>query len=328
MENNFVNQKALELAVKEIEKRFGKETFSQNESFSKLDVIKTGSLLLDNAIGVGGFPKGRIVEIYGNESSGKTTIALQAVKECIKANGNVAYIDAENSLDAKYLKSLDIDPNKVLIANPEYGEQAFAIIDALVKTNMVDLIIVDSVAALVPKSDMEASMEDQSMGTHARLMSRGLKVIQSSIAKSNTCVVFINQVREKIGVMFGNNEITTGGRALKFFSSLRLDVRRSELLKSGNDVIGIKSKVTITKNKVAIPFKTCFVDIFFNKGFNPIKEIVDFAIEYEIVQKSGSWYYFEDKKLSQGRNNLDSYLNENQDLYTKIKDLVLKKIES
>ena len=287
MVTNMSQEKALELAIKEIEKKFGKETFSQCSN-SEIEVIKTGSLVLDNTIGIGGFPKGRIIEIFGNESSGKSTIALQAVKECINNNGNVAYIDAENSLDNSYLKSLGIDTDKLLIANPEYGEQAFTIIDALAKTNMMDLIVIDSVAALVPKSDMDSSIEDQSMGTHARMMSKGLKMIQSSNYKSNTCVIFINQIREKIGVMFGNNETTTGGRALKFFSSLRLDVKRSELIKYGNSVIGIKSKITVVKNKVSIPFKSCFVDIFFNKGFDYKKEIIDFAIQYDIINKSGS----------------------------------------
>lgn len=325
--NTMTEQKALELAIKEIEKKFGKDTFSQTENFNN-EVIKTGSFLLDNAIGVGGLPKGKIIEIYGNESSGKTTIALQCVKESISSGGSVAYIDAECSIDSKYLTSLGIDPSKLLIATPEYGEQAFSIIDALIKTNMVDLIVVDSVAALVPKVDVESSMEDQSMGTHARMMSKGLKIIQTSLSKSKTTIIFINQVREKIGVMFGNNETTTGGRALKFFSCIRLDVRRSELIKSGSDVIGIKSKITVTKNKVAPPFKVCFVDIFFNKGFDPTKEIIDFAIEYEIIKKSGSWFYYNETKLSQGRNNLDLYLKENQELYQEIKSLILEKIEN
>ena len=326
MVTNMSQEKALELAIKEIEKKFGKETFSQCSN-SEIEVIKTGSLVLDNTIGIGGFPKGRIIEIFGNESSGKSTIALQAVKECINNNGNVAYIDAENSLDNNYLKSLGIDTDKLLIANPEYGEQAFTIVDALAKTNMMDLIVIDSVAALVPKSDMDSSIEDQSMGTHARMMSKGLKMIQSSIYKSNTCVIFINQIREKIGVMFGNNETTTGGRALKFFSSLRLDVKRSELIKYGNSVIGIKSKITVVKNKVSIPFKSCFVDIFFNKGFDYKKEIIDFAIQYDIINKSGSWFYYKDTKLAQGKTNLENFLNSNTELYEEIKSLVLNRIE-
>ncbi|MCF0217994.1 MAG: recombinase RecA [Malacoplasma sp.] len=323
--NDTMNERELSLALKEIEKKFGKQTFNQTESFSN-EVISTGSILLDKATGVNGFPKGKIIEIYGNESSGKSTIALQVVRECINNNGNVAYIDLENSLDKKYLDSLGIDASKVLIANPEYGEQAFSIIEALLKTEMIDLIVVDSVAAMVPKSDMDASIEDQSMGTHARLMSKGLKIIQPAIAKSNTCVIFINQIREKIGVVFGNNEITTGGRALKFFSCLRLDVRRSELLKNGNDIIGIKSKIVITKNKVGIPFKSCFVDIFFNQGFNPFKEIIDFAIQYDIIQKSGSWFYYDKQKIGQGRNNLENYLANNNELFETIKSLVLQKI--
>lgn len=323
--NSTNQEKILNEALKEMEKKFGKQTFNNVDNFN-IETISTGSLMLDKAIGINGLPRGRIIEIYGNESSGKTTVALQVVKECLKNNGNVAYIDAENSLDANYVQSLGIDPKKVLIANPEYGEQAFSIIDALIKTNMIDLIIIDSVAALVPKIELDGDMNDQVVGAQARMMSKGLRMIQTSIAKSKTVVIFINQVREKVGVIFGNNEITTGGRALKFFSSLRMEIKRSELLKSGNDIIGIKSKITMTKNKLAPPFKSCYIDIFFGKGFDPLKEIIDFAIEFEIIDKNGSWYSYKDKKICQGRNQLDKYFQENCSEYDEIKAKVIEKL--
>lgn len=323
---NLMNDdKILNEAIKEIEKKFGKQTFHKVENFY-VDTINSGSIILNNAIGINGFPRGRIVEIYGNESSGKTTIALQAIKACLDENLNVAYIDVENALDAKYLSCLGIDPDKLLVANPEYGEQAFAIIDALIKTNMMDLIVVDSVAALTPKIELESDVCDQQMGAHARLMSKGLRMIQATIAKSKTCVIFINQVREKVGVVFGNNEITTGGRALKFFSSLRMEVKRSELLKSGIDIIGIKSKVSITKNKLAPPYKTCFIDIYFGKGFDKTKEIIEYAIEKEIILKNGSWYFFNDTKICQGKNQLENYLKEHVELFDEIKKKLLEKI--
>lgn len=319
-ENKLLNE-----ALKEIELKFGKNTFNSIGDFN-LETISSGSYFLDKATGINGFPKGRIVEIYGNESSGKTTIALQVIKSCLNNNGSVAYIDAENSLDSKYIKNLGIDTSKLLVANPEYGEQAFSILNALIKTNMIDLIVVDSVAALVPKSEIEATIEDQNVGAHARLMSKGLRMIQTSIAKSKACVIFINQVREKVGIHFGNNEITTGGRALKFFSSMRLEVKRSELIKNSNDVIGIKSKVTFTKNKLAPPFKYCFIDIFFGKGFDINKEIIDHAIEKEIILKKGAWYFYKDEKICQGRNQLDKYLNDNQSVFDEIKEVIISNI--
>lgn len=322
---NINYEKYFDQALKEIEKKFGKETFNKINNFN-VEVFSSGSLVLDKTSGINGFPRGRIIEIYGNESSGKTTIALQAVKSCLDNNGNVAYIDAENALDANYIQQLGIDPSKLLVANPEYGEQAFSIIDALIKTNMIDLIVVDSVAALVPKSELQGDVSDQMMGGHARLMSKGLRMIQSTIAKSKTSVIFINQVREKVGIMFGNNEITTGGKALKFFSSLRLEVKRSELLKSGNEIVGIKSKITFTKNKLAPPFKSCFVDIYFGRGFDFKKEIIDFAIEYEIITKNGTWYSYKDEKIGQGKNQLESYLLNHNEIFEEIKNKVIEKI--
>lgn len=322
--NNIDENKLFDEALKDIEKKFGKNTFNNIENFN-VQTFSSGSISLDKIIG-GGFPRGRIIEIYGNESSGKTTIALQAIKSCLNINGHVAYIDAENSLDSNYIESLGIDLNKMLISNPDNGEQAFSIIDALIKTNLIDLIVVDSVAALVPKSELDLDIDNHVVGAHARLMSKGLRMIQSTIAKSKTCVIFINQVREKVGVLFGNNEITTGGRALKFFSSLRLDVKRSELLKSGNDVIGIKSKVTVTKNKISSPFKSCYIDIFFGRGFDIKKEIIDFAIEYEIIKRNGSWYSFKDIKIAQGRSQLDNYIENNSNEYDEIKNEVMQRI--
>ncbi len=327
MINNINENKILDNALKEIEKKFGKETFNKIDNFN-VETIESGSYVLNSALGINGFPRGRIIEIYGNESSGKTTIALQAIKACLNNNGNVAYIDAENALDAKYIENIGIDPNKLLVANPEYGEQAFSIVDALIKTNMIDLIVVDSVAALTPKSEIEGDVNDQTMGSHARLMSKGLRMIQSTIAKSKTSVIFINQVREKVGVLFGNNEVTTGGRALKFFSSIRLEVKRSELLKNGTEIVGIKSKIIVTKNKLAPPFKTCFIDIFFGKGFDSKKEIIDFAIEYEIIDKNGSWYFIDGKKICQGKNQLEAYFDSNIEEFENIKKRVLDKIEA
>lgn len=318
--------KIFDEAIKEIDKKYGKGTIT-NGQLENVDVISSGSISLDNTLGIKGFPKGRIVEIFGNESSGKTTIALQAAAQCLNQGGKVAYIDAENALDINYLIGIGIDPEKLLIAHPESGEQAFNIIDALIKTKVIDLIVVDSVAALIPESELKGEVGDQNIGAHARLMSKGLRMIQNSISRSNVCVIFINQLREKVGIMFGNPEVTTGGRALKFFSSIRLDVRKSELLKNGNDAIGIKTKVTVVKNKLAPPLKHCFIDIFFGKGYDYKNEIINFAIDYEVITKSGSWYYFDNNKICQGRTTLDVELNNNTDLYNQIKDIVLSKIQ-
>lgn len=312
--------------IKEIEKKYGKGSLKMmSDDLKDVDVIPTGSIHLDNALGINGLPKGRIVEIYGNESSGKTTVALQVAAECQKNNGRVAYIDAENALDYKYIKNIGINLDDLIIANPEHGEQAFSIVDALIKTNLIDLIIIDSVAALIPQSELNANIEDQNIGLHARLMSKGLRMIQGVIAKSNVCVIFINQLREKVGVMFGNPEVTTGGRALKFYSSIRIEVKKNELLKSGNDIEGIKSKITIVKNKLAAPLKTCYIDIFFGKGFDYKNDIINFAIEYEIIKRSGSWFFYNEKKLGQGRSQLALFLNDNEIIFSEIKKNVLDK---
>lgn len=312
--------------IKEIEKKYGKGSLKMmSDDLKDIDVISTGSIHLDNALGINGLPKGRIIEIYGNESSGKTTVALQVVAECQKSNGRVAYIDAENALDYKYIKNIGINLDELIVATPEHGEQAFSIIDALIKTNFIDLIVVDSVAALIPQSELNANIGDQNIGLHARLMSKGLRMIQGAISKSNVCVIFINQLREKVGVMFGNPEVTTGGRALKFYSSIRMEVKKNELLKNGSDIEGIKSKITIVKNKLSPPMKTCFIDIFFGKGFDYNNDIINFAIEYEIIKKSGSWFFYNDKKLGQGRAQLILFLNENEIIFNEIKNNVLDK---
>ena len=324
-ENNLI----LDDAMKKIENKFGKGVIKHSNDFLewKDNVISTGSINLDNALSVGGFPKGRIIEIYGNESSGKTTIALQTVCECQKAGGRVAYIDAENALDINYIKKIGVNTDELLLAQPESGEQAFTIIDSLIKTDQIDLIVVDSVAALIPQSELDGEVFEQNIGAHARLMSKGLRMVQNSISKHNVCVIFINQLREKVGVMFGNPEITTGGRALKFFSTIRLEVKKSELIKEGNEPIGIKSKVTVVKNKIGVPLRNCFIDIFFGKGFDYRNELTNFAIGYNIIKKNGSWFYYNDEKLGQGRAQVDELLKNNNELFEKIKEDTLGQVK-
>ncbi len=318
----------LDDAMKKIENKFGKGVIRHTNDFLewKDNVISTGSINLDNALSIGGFPKGRIIEIYGNESSGKTTIAMQTVAECQRAGGRVAYIDAENAIDINYVKKIGVDVDSLLLAQPESGEQAFTIIDSLIKTDQIDLIVVDSVAALIPQSELDGEVFEQNIGAHARLMSKGLRMVQNSISKHNVCVIFINQLREKVGVMFGNPEITTGGRALKFFSTIRLEVKKAELLKEGNEPIGIKSKVTVVKNKVGVPLKVTYIDIFFGKGFDYRNELTNFAIAYNIIKKNGSWFYFNEEKLGQGRAQLDEYLELHSNIYEEIKTQTLNMV--
>ncbi|WP_156933125.1 recombinase RecA [[Mycoplasma] testudinis] len=321
------DDKIYEQAVAEIQKRYGKESlnFFNSNAENKFPAISTGSLKLDKVLGIGGLPQGRIIEIYGNESSGKTTLALQTIAQCQKSGGKAAYIDAEHALDPSYAKNLGIDLQTLLVAHPQHGEQAFSVIEALVKTNMIDLIVVDSVAALVPKAELEGTMEDQVVGLHARMMSKGLRRLQSFMANSNTCIVFINQIREKIGIMFGNPETTPGGRALLFYSSVRLEVRRSELLRDENQHVGIKSKVTVVKNKVAPPLGVAYIEIYFNKGVNYRAEIIDFAVQYGIIEKAGSWYSFNSNKLCQGRENLLKLIENDNTLFSEIETLTLTK---
>ncbi len=312
--------KNLQEAIDIMDTRFGKGTLCYgNLSKEPNDVIKTGSVALDRALGVGGIPKGRIIEIFGNESSGKTTIALQIIAECQKAKGKAAFIDAEHALDLNYTNNLGVNVDQLLIAKPDSGEQVFDLLEAIANTNKIDLIVVDSVAALTPAAELSGSISDQSMGAHARLMSKGLRKLQGVISKTNTTVIFTNQIRERIGIMFGNPETTTGGRALKFYASVRIEARRAELIKEGIDKIGIKSKVTIVKNKVAPPLQTVYIDIFFGKGFDASIEMINFAIQYGIISKSGSWYYYGEKKLGQGREQLKKGLLEDAKLFDEIK---------
>lgn len=329
MTKHVTENNVLDDAMKKIESKFGKGVIRHTNDFLewKDNVISTGSINLDNALTVGGLPKGRIIEIYGNESSGKTTIAMQTVAECQKAGGRVAYIDAENAVDINYIKRIGVDVDNLLLAQPESGEQAFTIIDSLIKTDQIDLIVVDSVAALIPQSELDGEVFEQNIGAHARLMSKGLRMVQNSISKHNVCVIFINQLREKVGIMFGNPEVTTGGRALKFFSTIRLEVKKAELLKEGNEAIGIKSKVTVVKNKVGVPLKTTFIDIFFGKGFDYRNELINFAIAYNIINKNGSWFSYADQKLGQGRVQLDEFLRNNEELYEQIKIETLNKVQ-
>ena len=304
---------ALDMALKQIEKQFGKGSIMKlGESANRqIDTSSSGSLALDAALGVGGYPRGRIIEIYGPESSGKTTVALHAIAEVQANGGQAAFIDAEHALDPVYAAKLGVNIDELLLSQPDTGEQALEIAEALVRSGAVDILVVDSVAALVPKAEIEGEMGDSHMGLQARLMSQALRKLSGAINKSNTLAIFINQVREKIGVMFGNPETTPGGRALKFYSSVRLEVRRAETIKQGTDFIGNKTKIKVVKNKVAPPFKTAEVDIMYGEGISKEGEIVDIGAELDIIQKSGSWYAYGDERIGQGRENAKQFLKEN-----------------
>ncbi len=322
------NQKLFEQTIKEIETQFGKGSIINFEKSKAIDceTISSGSINLDKALGCGGYPKGRVIEIYGNESSGKTTLALQAIAQCQKKGGKCAYIDVEHALNAKYCQANGVDIKKLLLAQPESGEQSFAIIEALAKTGMIDLIVVDSVAALVPEAEINGDYDDQNIGLHARLMSKGLRLLEPVLAKYNTCVIFINQIREKVGVMFGDSKTTTGGWALKFFSSIRIELRRAELIKSGTNVIGIKTHARVIKNKMAPPLQSTFLSIYFNCGFDKQAEIIDNAIENGIIAKSGSWFYYKDHKIAQGKEGTKAFLTDpkNKKIFEEVTKLVLK----
>jgi len=313
-------QAALDMALKQIEKQFGKGSIMKlgEQTDRKISTVPSGSLALDVALGVGGYPRGRVIEIYGPESSGKTTVALHAIAEVQAAGGQAAFIDAEHALDPVYAQKLGVNIDELLLSQPDTGEQALEIAEALVRSGAIDIIVIDSVAALVPKAEIEGEMGDSHVGLQARLMSQALRKLSGAINKSKTIAIFINQIREKVGVMFGNPETTPGGRALKFYSSVRLEVRRAEQLKQGNDIVGNKTKIKVVKNKVAPPFRTAEVDIMYGEGISKEGEIVDMASELDIVQKSGSWYSYNDERVGQGRENAKLFLKENTDIRDEI----------
>lgn len=325
---------ALEAAMKNIEKRFGAGAvmrLGQNSSL-KVDAISTGSLTLDIATGIGGLPRGRIVEIYGPESSGKTTLALHCIAEAQKLGGDAAFIDAEHALDPEYAANLGVDIDSLIVAQPDFGEQALEITENLVSSGAVDIVVVDSVAALVPKSEIEGDMGDSHVGQHARLMSQALRILAGTINKTNCIVIFINQLREKIGVMYGNPEVTTGGRALKFYSSMRIDVRKVEQLKGArNEFIGSRTRAKIVKNKVAPPFKSAEFDIMYGTGISKDGEILDMAVQYDIIHKGGSWFSYGDRRLGQGRDNVKEIIKNDselaEELEKKIKDTLAEQAE-
>ncbi|MDD3839268.1 MAG: recombinase RecA [Clostridia bacterium] len=320
-------QKALSMAINQIERQFGKGSIMKLGSDNietNVSVVPTGALSLDIALGVGGIPRGRIAEIYGPESSGKTTVALHIIAEAQKMGGTAAFIDAEHALDPVYAKNLGVDTDNLLVSQPDTGEQALEIADALVRSGAIDIFVIDSVAALVPKAEIEGEMGDSHVGLQARLMSQALRKLTGNLSKSKTIALFINQLREKVGVMFGNPETTPGGRALKFYSSVRLDVRRIETLKSNNEMIGNRTKVKIVKNKVAPPFKVAEFDIMYGKGISNEGCILDIASDIDIIEKSGSWYSYGDKKLGQGRENSKQFLKDNPDILNEIEAKVRK----
>ncbi len=323
------NDKTLDRVLADIEKQFGKGSVMKlgDNEHHEIDTISSGSLSLDIALGVGGYPKGRIIEIFGPESSGKTTFALHAIAEAQKQGGRAAFIDAEHSLDPTYAAKLGVNINELLLSQPDNGEQALEICEALVRSGAISVIIIDSVAALVPQAEIEGEMGDNHVGLQARLMSQALRKLSGIINKTNTVAIFINQLREKVGVMFGNPEVTPGGRALKFYSSVRLEVRKSEQIKQGNDVIGNKTAIKVVKNKVAPPFKSCVVDIMYGEGVSKNGEIVDLATDANIIEKSGAWYAYKGEKLGQGRDNVKELFKTNEKLKNEIEKLVREKYD-
>ena len=319
---------ALQAAMSKIEKDFGKGSIMKlgDENVEKVEVIPTGSISLNAALGVGGFPKGRIIEIYGPESSGKTTLAIHAIAEAQKSGGIAAFIDAEHAFDRFYAEKLGVDTNTLLISQPDNGEQALEIADQLIRSAAADIIVIDSVAALTPKKEIEGEMGDNVVGLHARLMSQALRKMTSTLSKTNTTCIFINQLREKIGVMFGNPETTTGGNALKFYSSVRLDIRRVTSIKDGDNVIGSQVRVKVVKNKVAPPFRKAEFEITFGEGISKVGEIVDLGVEYGIIQKSGSWFSYNETRLAQGRDAVKNVIKDNPELAEEIEAKIMDAI--
>ena len=319
--------KAVELALAQIEKQFGKGSIvrlGSREALLPIAVISTGSISFDAALGVGGVPRGRVTEVFGPESSGKTTITLQVIAEAQRNGGLAAFVDAEHALDPGYAKKLGVDVDNLLVSQPDSGEQALEITEALVRSGAIDVLVVDSVAALVPKAELDGEMGDSHMGLQARLMSQALRKLTGTVSKSRTALIFINQIREKIGVMFGNPETTTGGRALKFYSSVRIDIRRIAAVKEGDTVVGSRTKVKIVKNKVAAPFREAEFDILYGEGISREGDVLDLAVTHNIVEKSGAWYSFGGERIGQGRENTRGFLKENKDIYAKI-DAELRK---
>ncbi|HEY2390666.1 MAG TPA: recombinase RecA [Candidatus Angelobacter sp.] len=313
--------RAIDLALSQIEKQFGKGSIMRlgnKEAIVPISVISTGSISFDVALGVGGFPRGRVVEIFGPESSGKTTIALQVIAEAQKMGGMAAFVDAEHALDPLYAKKLGVDVDNLLVSQPDYGEQAIEIAEALVHSNAIDVLVVDSVAALVPKAELDGEMGDSHMGLQARLMSKAMRKLTGIVSKSRTCLIFINQIREKIGVMFGNPETTTGGRALKFYSSVRVDIRRIGALKDGDVVIGNRTKVKIVKNKTAAPFREAEFDIIYGEGISREGDLLDLGVTKEIVEKSGAWFSYKGERIGQGRENVKQFLRDNKDITARL----------
>ncbi len=319
--------KALDIAVGQIEKQFGKGSImrlGQNKAVAPVDVISTGALSIDYALGIGGVPRGRVIEIFGPESSGKTTLALQVIAEAQKTGGLAAFIDAEHALDAAYAKKLGVDIDNLLVSQPDNGEQALEIVEVLIRSNSVDVVVVDSVAALVPKAEIEGDMGEAQMGLQARLMSQALRKLTGAVSKSKTSLIFINQLREKIGVMFGNPETTTGGRALKFYASVRIDIRRIGAIKDGETVVGGRTRVKIVKNKMAAPFREAEFDIMYGEGVSREGDLIDIAVEHKIIEKSGAWFAYGGERLGQGRENVKTYLKEHVELRTTIDEKVRK----
>ena len=320
--------KAIELALSGLEKQFGKGSIMRlgSKDVVPISVISTGSISFDAALGVGGVPRGRVIEIFGPESSGKTTITLQIIAEAQKAGGLAAFVDAEHALDPAYAAKLGVDIDNLLVSQPDYGEQALEIVEALVRSNAIDVLVVDSVAALVPKAELDGEMGDSHMGLQARLMSQALRKLTGTVSKSRTCLIFINQIREKIGVMFGNPETTTGGKALKFYSSVRIDIRRIGAVKDGDSVVGSRTKVKIVKNKVAAPFRDAEFDILYGEGISREGDVHDLAVLHNIVDKSGAWYSYQGERIGQGRENVRAFLKDNKDIFARVDGELRKKL--
>ncbi|MBQ6921278.1 MAG: recombinase RecA [Bacilli bacterium] len=325
MDKEKLNEKELDEVLKQIQKQFGKGAVMKlgERPNVEVSVIPSGSLLLDEALGVGGYPKGRIIEIYGPESSGKTTLALHAIAECQKQGGRAAFIDAEHAIDPEYSKNLGVNIDELILSQPDSGEQALEIAEMLASSGAIDLLIVDSVAALVPQAELDGEMGDNSVGMQARLMSKAMRKLAGTLNKNNCTIIFINQLREKVGVMYGNPETTSGGRALKFYASIRLDIRRTEAIKTGSDVTGNTCRIKVVKNKVAPPFKQCEIDIIYGKGISKDSEILDRAVELGLIKKSGAWFEYNGSKIAQGRETAKEYIHSNED----VKEELLKAIK-